>query len=282
MNRLSRSLATLAMAAGLYAGPAAAADPPWIVYYGDTAPVTAFAPYRIVVLDADHYPKPLRAIAAQGSLLLGYISMGEVENHRAHYQATVGAGITLDENPNWPGSYYVDVRSPAWTKLTVDTIAPALIAKGFHGFFLDTLDNPPHLERTDPKRFAGMTDGAAALVKALRQRFPQAPIMLNRAFEILPKVVADIDFSLGESIFAAYDFETKKYKPTRPEDRKYLIGQLQAAVKARPELKVMTLDYWDPEDKPGIAKLYQSERALGFNPYVATVDLRRIVPEPRR
>jgi uncharacterized protein (TIGR01370 family) len=282
MRRLARGLAALAMAVALQAGPAAAADPPWLVYYGDTAPVSAFAPYRIVVLDADHYPQPLRAIAAQGSLLLGYISMGEVENHRAHYEATRNAGIALDENPNWPGSYYVDVRSPAWTKLTVDTIAPALIAKGFHGFFLDTLDNPPHLERTDPQRFAGMTDGAAALVKALRQRFPQAPIMLNRAFEILPKVVADIDFSLGESIFASYDFATKKYKPTGPEDRKYLIGQLQAARKARPELKVMTLDYWDPEDKPGIAKLYQSERALGFNPYVATVDLRRIVPEPRR
>ncbi|MGQ3030406.1 MAG: endo alpha-1,4 polygalactosaminidase [Ferrovibrionaceae bacterium] len=282
MRRLVRGLAALAAAAALQATPAAAADPPWIVYYGDSAPVAAFVPYRVVVLDADHYPQPLRAIAAQGSLLLGYMSLGEVENHRSHYQATVAAGIVLDENPNWPGSYYVDVRSPAWTRLIVDTLAPAILAKGFSGFFLDTLDNPPYLERTDPARFAGMTDGAANLVTALRQRFPQAPIMLNRAFEILPRVVADIDFSLGESVFAAYDFETKKYKPTPAEDRKYLIAQLQAARKARPELKVMTLDYWDPDDKPGIAKLYQSERALGFNPYVATIDLRRIVPEPRR
>ncbi len=278
---LTRGLAALATIAAL-GGPAAAAEPSWVVYYGDQAPVSALAPYRIVVLDADHHPEPLRAIAAQGSLLLGYISMGEVENHRSHYQATIGAGIVLQENENWPGSYFVDVRSPAWTRLTVDVLAGALLAKGFHGFFLDTLDNPPHLERTDPKRFAGMTDAAADLVKALRQRYPQAPIMLNRAFEILPKVVMDIDFSLGESIFAGYDFTTKKYKPTTAEDRKYLIGQLQAAQKARPELKVMTLDYWDPEDKPGIAKLYQSERALGFNPYVATIDLRRIVPEPRR
>lgn len=282
MRRLIRGLAALATAAAVYAGPAAAADPPWIVYYGDEAPVTAFAPYRVVVLDADHYPQPLRAIAAQGSVLLGYMSLGEVENHRSHYEATVGAGIVLDENPNWPGSYYVDVRSPAWTRMIVDKLAPDIMAKGFNGFFLDTLDNPPHLERTDPKRFAGMTEGAANLVKALRQRFPGAPIMLNRAFEILPQVVADIDFALGESVFASYDFDTKKYKPTRPEDRNYLVAQLQAAQKARPALKVMTLDYWDPGDKPGIARLYQSERALGFNPYVATIDLRRIVPEPRR
>ncbi|MEG8042050.1 hypothetical protein QP164_04330 [Sphingomonas sp. LR59] len=42
----------------------------------------------------------------------------------------------------------------------------------------------------------------------------------------------------------------------------------------------MTLDYWNPADTTQIAALYARESAAGFSPYVATLALDRLMPEP--
>ena len=55
----------------------------------------------------------------------------------------------------------------------------------------------------------------------------------------------------------------------------------QRAAKARnPALTLTTLDYWDPSAPRQIAGLYARERAAGFRPYVATLALDRLIPEP--
>jgi hypothetical protein len=58
------------------------------------------------------------------------------------------------------------------------------------------------------------------------------------------------------------------------------IRMLQSALQRRPQLQVFTLDYWDPADRAGVARIYAEQRKNGFHPYVATVGLDRIVPEP--
>jgi uncharacterized protein (TIGR01370 family) len=272
--------AALWLALLLGAAPVPAWAGSWVVYYGAEARPEAFRPYRLAVLDADAHP-PLRPIAAQGTLLLGYVSLGEVEGLRSHFGAVEREGILLDENPNWPGSRFVDVRDPRWRRRVVEEIVPAVLARGFHGVFLDTLDDPPHLERVDPVRFAGMTEAAADLVKAIRARFPAMPIMLNRAYEILPSVAGNIDLALGESVVSGWDFERRRPKPVPEADQRFQRDALRAARAANPALRLLTLDYHDPGDRAGLARLYARQRADGFEPYVATIDLDRIVPEPR-
>ena len=46
------------------------------------------------------------------------------------------------------------------------------------------------------------------------------------------------------------------------------------------KLEIFTLDYWDPADPAGIARIYREQRDNGFEPYVSTVELDRIIPEP--
>lgn len=278
MRRVASVLALLAtLIVGLVPAPVAAGD--WVVYYSDRAPPEDFRPYRLAVLDADAHP-PLRRLAAQGTVLLGYLSVGEVERHRAHYEAVRAEGILSDENPNWPGSFYVDVRSRRWRDRVVQELVPRILAKGFHGIFLDTLDNPPHLERTDPRRYAGMTRAAADLVKAIRARHPSILIMLNRGYEILPAVAGDIDMSLAESLLSGWDFAAKRPAPVSAEDHAAQLAVLREAKRLNPALRLFSLDYADPEDKAAVARLYARQRADGFAPYVATVELDRIVPEP--
>lgn len=275
------ALAALLAGCGLAAMPEPARAGNWVVYYGATVTPGQLRPYRLAVLDAETRVN-LRQVASQGTLVLGYISVGEVEQNRAHFAAVQAEGLLGDENPNWPGSFYVDVRDPRWTRRVVEELVPALLARGFGGVFLDTLDNPPHLERTDPARWAGMTQGAADLVKAIRARYPGLPVMMNRGYDLLPLVARDIDLVLGESVLSGWDFAANRPQPMSAADTAFQVNALKGARALNPALRVMTLDYWDPADTAGVAALYARQRANGFDPYVATLALDRIIPEPPR
>lgn len=78
----------------------------------------------------------------------------------------------LDENCHWPGSFFVDVRSRAWQDIMLNEIVPGVMQQGFNGVFFDTLDNPVHLEATEPSRYAGMARAAASLVEPIRLHHP--------------------------------------------------------------------------------------------------------------
>ncbi|MFO0996108.1 MAG: endo alpha-1,4 polygalactosaminidase [Alphaproteobacteria bacterium] len=252
---------------------------PWVVYYADSAPVEAFGPYGVVVLDSDSHP-PLEPLNAQGKVLLGYVSLGEVEEHRSWYATVKQWGILQKENPNWKGSYYVDPRDSRWSRLVVEELVPSILAKGFAGIFIDTLDNPIYLEEVDPQQNKGMSEAAAQLVQSIRRHFPSIPIMLNRAYQLLPKVEGDIDMELGEAVYARYDFDRKAYRRVDKADYEQQVRWLKDAMARQPGLRVMTLDYWNPSDAAGIRRIYAAERANGFLPYVATLKLNRIVKEP--
>ena len=65
-----------------------------------------------------------------------------------------------------------------------------------------------------------------------------------------------------------------------PRSYEWQRQQLWAAGRRDPNLRLFSLDYWDPNDKENIAKIHAEERANGFIPYVATPDLTQIVLPP--
>ncbi|KAB2857489.1 MAG: endo alpha-1,4 polygalactosaminidase, partial [Bauldia sp.] len=267
----------LAAALALLAGgtrPAPAAEERWVVVYSEKPAVADFRDYGLVVLDSLHHP-PIRPLLEQKKTVIGYISLGEVENYRDYYKAVEKEGILYEKNPNWPDSRFIDVRDPRWTKRVLEELVPRLLHKGFQGIFIDTLDNPPELERRDPAKFKGMAEAAANLVKAIRRHYPRMYIMLNRAYDILPAVDGQIDAVLGESVFTEIDFEKKSYRLADPKVYRQQVEWLQAAKGRRPKLKIYTLDYWPPTDAAGIARIYAEQRKNGFVPYVSVKDLDR-------
>ena len=250
----------------------------FVVYYGEEAPSSAFADYELVVLDGENHP-PLQPLRKRGKTLLGYLSLGEVSQARSYFGELRSAGLLLMENPNWKGSFMIDLRSPHWTERVLDQLVPERLRSGFDGVFLDTVDNAAYLERLDPERFEGMIDAAVGLVHQIRLRHPTAPIMMNRGYELLGEVADHIDFVLGESVLSDYDFDTKSYRWVADGEYREQVNILRKARERRPEIQILTLDYWDPTDREGIRQIYQEQRANGFVPYVGTVELDRIVRE---
>ena len=259
-----------------------AEDPldPWVVYYGDSAPIESFAPYKLIVFDSDHHPI-LAPFLENNVTTLGYLNLGEVEDTRDYFAALKNKGLLLEENKNWKGSYFIDIRNKYWSKMVVEELIPQILFQHFTGVFLDTLDNAQYLETSNPQKYKGMMKAAANLVKAIRLNYPTIPIMMNRGYYMLPEVADEITMELAESFYTSYNFDKKTYEIRPKEEYEQQVKLLQDMQKKHPKLKIFTLDYWNETDPAMIAKIYAIQRGNGFIPYVATIDLNKIVPEPK-
>jgi len=249
----------------------------WAAYYSEAQPPEGFEGFQLLILDSDYHP-PLAALTKVHSLL-GYISIGEVEQTRSHFNSAKAQGVLLGENQNWKGSFFVDARN-AWWRERVKILTRQTLKQGFQGVFLDTVDDAEYLEDKDPAAFRGMKDAMAQLILEVRREFPAILIAVNRGYAILPKVASSVDFVLGESVFSDYDFASKSYRRVPQDLYADQVRILKSAKERNPRLTILTLDYWNPKDKAGVTRIYNAERANGFSPYVSTVELNTIVREP--
>jgi len=249
---------------------------PWAAYYSDQEPGEAFARYSLVVFDWQYHP-PLSA--RPRPTYLAYLSAGEVDAFRPHFEAVRREGLLQGRNQRW-GSHFVDVRDPRWQARVLDELVPAILEQGFDGVLLDTLDSAIYLEEQDPETYKGMQSAACRLVLAVRERYPGILIAVNRAYPLLPCMENHIDFLLAESLYGSYDFERKTYRKVPRGESESQMDALVAARKRRPELTVLSLDYWDPNDPAGIKRLYRKQIANGFHPYVTTILLDSLGPFP--
>lgn len=252
----------------------------WAVFYGKDAPADAFKSFELLVFDSDQHP-PLAQFKGQNKTILGYISLGEVEQHRIHYSAVEQEGLFLGENPEWTESQYIDIRSPLWAKRVIEELIPAILFQRFDGIFLDTLDNATYLEDKDPIKYKGMREAAIHLVEAIRLNYPQIKIMMNRGFDLLPEVAERINMLVGESIYSTYNSSRNIYGLITEADYKTIISKMKKAQGVHPQLGIYSLDYWDPADTAGVKRIYDTQRKNGLNPYVSTRDLSSIYPEPK-
>jgi uncharacterized protein (TIGR01370 family) len=246
-------------------------------YDATTDPVLAKA-CALLVLEP-HHARPIAPLRGPGSILLGYVSFGEVERSRPYFAALEKAGALRAANPNWPDARLADLRHPAWRSAVLDRLVPAILALGYDGIFIDTMDNAEAMERQDPVANKGMVTAGVSLIAAVRARFPKIRIMLNRGYALLPDVAPKIDYLLGEAMASRWNFTAKHYELLSDSDWAWQAGRLRAAQARNPALSLMTLDYWDSGDAKQVAALYARERAAGFSPYVATLALDRLVPE---
>lgn len=279
-SRIRRGLGLAVACTALLATPAWAADLRWLCYYGDSAKAEELADFDLLVLEPDRHP-PLDRLIEKNRRLIGYLSLGEIDRHRPYHRLVKAEGLLLEANPNWPDASFVDLRDKRWAKRVVEEIVPAILRQGFGGIFLDTLDDAAFLEARDPARFAGMRAAAVRLVKSLRQHYPHITIAVNRGFDLLPDMAGDIDIVVAESLHTTWNFADDTARRRSDEEYGRQLAALRAGLARRPDLTVLTLDYWDMSDRAGTADIYRRSRAAGFAPYVTTIGLDRVTREPR-
>ncbi len=249
----------------------------WVVYYDSKLPAKVFEPYDIVLFDRRYHP-PIKHLKGK-VVLLAYVSAGEAHGDSPLLEGLRKDGAVLADNKQW-NSHVMDLTSARWRSAVMDEVDDAL-KQGFDGVMLDTLDSALDVaEKKDPKLGKAAEAAAVQLIKDIRARHPHIQLMLNRGLKLLPDVSGQLDFILAESILSETNVSTGQSKLFSPNTYRQVVGLLQDAQARSPQLKIVTLDYWDMDDVQGMEHIYALQRANGFIPYVATPDLRRLILEP--
>ncbi|MBK4738232.1 bifunctional glycoside hydrolase 114/ polysaccharide deacetylase family protein [Noviherbaspirillum pedocola] len=277
LNLLFRALClTCLLLAGMRASMAqpaitSAPRPTVAFYYGDHPPLAELAAFDIAVVEPAHVADPRRSArnaAGASHQLFAYVSVGEVRADRPYY-ARLPKGSLRGGNAAW-GSRVIDQTAPGWRDFFLDAIVAPLWQAGWRGFFLDTLDSYGLFAKTDAERRA-QTDALVALITEFKRRYPDARLMTNRGFELLPRVASLIDAVAAESLVAGYDAASDSYRPVPQADHDWLAAQLRT-VRDTYHLPAVAIDYVDPaapHARDAARETARRIRADGFIPWVA-------------
>jgi uncharacterized protein (TIGR01370 family) len=243
----------------------------WVCYYGEDRGVFDVDDVDLLVVDGDSMGL-LRDAEKRGRIVLAYISVGEAETFRRYWDEVREEDWILGENPNWEGGRLVDPRSEAWRDLVIHRVAERLIARGYDGFMLDTLDTVTALLLEDPLAYEGCAAAMAELVRGLRAAYPHAVIVVNGGLPLLRGLAPHVDGVMYEGTRYTYDFGAGSCRPRTPSEIEWLDTRL-ARVKAA-GLPVLALEYVHPDDLGDVSAVVAEVRALGYIPFVSEITLR--------
>jgi len=182
--------------------------------------------------------------------LLAYLPVGELRKE----EGELFKELHIGKVERW-GSKAVDFRSPAYREWLLKR-ARELVKRGFDGFFLDTLDT--YRAFAPKEEWESYEKALEELIRELRRRFPEKLLVLNRGFEVLPKVEELVDAVVVESLFMGLE------GPVKEEDRAWLLERLKGL-----KVPVIVVDYVPPEEQELRREVAEKIRSLGFIPYVA-------------
>ncbi len=237
-------------------------------FYGVNPPWGELQAFDLVVVDPGHVPNPA-APGLRHTRLAAYVALGEVQPSR-DYAAKIPKAWLMGENKDW-GSRLIDQSRPEWPRFFTDSVIAPLWNQGYRSFFLDTLDSY-HLFAKTPEQRAVQEAGMVAVLRAVKQRYPDIRLIFNRGFEILPLTNKLVDMVVVESLFQGFDAGKGKYKVVPPQDRDWLLGQLKR-VKDDYRLPVVVIDYVPAGERELARKTAKRIIELGFIPWVTTPDL---------
>lgn len=239
----------------------AAASAQSVAFYYGRAWLPELAAFDIAVVEPLAGFEPAR-LRRPGFEPFAYVSVGEL---RADHPgaANLPPGCRAGENSAW-GSLVLDHSEPNCRQHWITAVFEPLWARGWRGFFLDTLDS----YRLAPKHDAAAQQaGLVALVREIKRLHPGARLMLNRGFELLPDIAPLTEMVAAESLFGRFDAATGSYGEVPENDRAWLMGRLQE-VRARYRLPVVVIDYAPPGNRALARDLAARIAASGFIPWV--------------
>ncbi|MBP6018113.1 MAG: endo alpha-1,4 polygalactosaminidase [Burkholderiaceae bacterium] len=242
-----------------------------VFYYGEIPELEQLSKFDFAVLEpASGFVPP--GPADYKTRWIAYVSVGEVESSRAYYSSIPKSWI-VGENVEWR-SDIIDQSAPGWPSFFVKHVISPLWKQGYSGFFLDTLDSYQLVFKSEKKQQKNR-QGLINVIRAINRHFPDATIILNRGFELLPAVHNQVSGVAFESLFKGWSELTGKYIDVPSKDRAWLMDQVEI-VKEKYNLPVIAIDYCPPTDTKCSLDTIQRIRALGLVPYVGDGHLQRI------
>jgi hypothetical protein len=230
-----------------------------------------YARFDLVVVDGESASaRDIAAIPRTGhALVLAYLDVGTIERYRGWYGAA--RRYRLDYWGEW-GEWYANVNAPGYRSLLLKRVAPAMLAKGFDGLFLDNTDMT--------ETHAAQKRGMRALVAGL------SGLVHARGKLLFAQNGADVNWPLRrfydginfEDVSFSYDFGRHAYVSLPPG----VVASNERTIRRfrRAGLEVTATDYLPPAagGRPAIA--VRNACSAGALPYVSDIGLSRVPSRP--
>lgn len=241
-------------------------QPSVALHYGANPPLGDLQAFDIVVLEPDHHDMPRKA-DYPNTQFYAYASVTEVQRTRPYY-GNIPASWKLGRNGQWD-SDIIDQSITDWPSFFTHQVIGPLWAKGYRGFFLDTLDSYRLASQFDE---AAQQAGMVRVINSLHQQFPGIQLIFNRGFDILPQLKGKVQMVAAESLYQRWNASTKTYEPVPDADRDWLLQQLRA-VQQRDSIPAIAIDYAPPQNRQQTREIAQRIQADGLIPWVTDGDV---------
>ena len=234
-------------------------------FYGPDLPVDALVQYETVVVEPDAAAREdVARLERAGVEVFGYLSLGEVHTSRTWYQEVETEWIA-GSNESW-GSSVVDLTQRGWHLYVLEQRLQKLWQVGYRRFFLDTLDSFQLVSKSPAERQAQAL-GLAALIQSIHDTYPGVELLLNRGFEILPRVGRLAKGLVAESLFRTFDASSGKFVEVPEKDRAWLGARLEDA-RTKYGLEITVIDYVPAAARELARETARRIVALGYSPWV--------------
>ncbi len=218
--------------------------------------------HKLIAVDGqDISEKTVKALKNDGHVVYGYLSIGSLENYRPYYYDF--KDIILDSYDNWPDEYWIDVSDERWQSFIVDSLAPAMKAKGFDGIFIDNTDI--YYYYPSEQIYAGLK----TILTGIRDR--GLPVMVNGGDPFVARMIEEGDAGLidaisQESVFSCIkDYEESTFARQEPEETEYFKEYVEGASAAG--MDVYLIEY--TIDAGLISEIDKYCQEHGFHYYVS-------------
>jgi hypothetical protein len=235
------------------------------------AEVARLAPYDLVVVDGELTPASRVAqLRGQGSVVLGYLSVGTIEPFRSWYPLL--KPFRLRDRFDEFDEYYARASVPGYRRAIRAKIAPKLLHKGFDGLFLDNVD----MVEGHPKQRRGMRRLVRSLAAVVHAR--GGFLFAQNGERSIGPLLPVLDGWNREDVTWTYSFKRRHYVH-QPAAQ---VAAAQAALSRIGDAGLLTTatDYTAAGDDAAGQEATVNACAAGAVPFVSDIGLKRIPPVP--
>ncbi len=239
------------------------------MYYGDNPPLDELHAFDQVVFEPSSGLDP-KQYNTSHSQAIAYVSISEVTPH-TRYSKDIKKSWIIGHNNIWKASV-LDTANPQWQNYLLNKVITPLMEEGYKGVLFDTMDS---YQLVPEARRAAQIKGMETIVREVKAKFPQAKIIFNRGFELLPAVHQDVYAVAAESLFGTWDEKNKRYDKVDQQEYNWLLNQLNL-VHDKYNLPVVVMDYAPPGQRALAESYVKKIEALGFIPWVSSGHLNQL------
>lgn len=232
---------------------------------------TTLSNYDLVVVDGEDATDELVAgLKEDGALVLGYVSVGSIENWRSWYSQV--SAYRLELMGDWPGEWYANTAQAGYRNVITNSVAPMILAKGFDGLFLDNVDM---IENHAPQMTGMYTlvEDLAALVHT-----DDRLLFTQNGADVTEPVMDDLDGWNREDVTSTYDWDTESYVLQSTADRTAAADELESYDAGG--VFTTATDYTSGSDPDADALARTTACDAGAVPFISDIELTRVPITP--